>query len=182
MKTSLKQILVPTLSAVAGGLIVLMGLKINTFMESKRPIAAVPNFHRTFPAVFNEDLFGSDFFAGESPLDQFRKLRLQMDASLGQDFFMKEDSEFVYYEIAIPSLDTTSINTKVENGYVTISGTAEKEDGAFKDHDENSAFARSFYKSSFNRTFPLPDQVDANRMQMIPDKDKIILKFPKMNT
>lgn len=74
-------------------------------------------------------------------------------------------------------MNSTSINTKVEKGYVTISRTEEKESG-FDGKDSNRS-SQSIFKSSFNRTFSLPLDVDQSKMQMLTEKDKVVLKFPK---
>lgn len=35
------------------------------------------------------------------------------------------------------------------------------------------------FSPSTNRTFPLPRDVDQSKMQILTEKDKIVLKFPK---
>jgi len=96
----------------------------------------------------------------------------------GLESAKREDDGFVYYDIKVDDVKSTSINTKVENGYVTITGTVEKKTSS--DEKDDQYAARSIYKSSFNRTFPLPTHVEQTKMQMLTDKDKITLKFPKI--
>ncbi|MGZ3691073.1 MAG: Hsp20/alpha crystallin family protein, partial [Pseudobdellovibrio sp.] len=93
------------------------------------------------------------------------------------DISKREDDSFVYYDIKVGDLNSTSINTKIENGYVSISGTEEKKSGP--EVKEGNASTQSIFKSSFSRTFPLPGNVDQAKMQMLTEKDKVVLKFPK---
>jgi HSP20 family molecular chaperone IbpA len=218
MKPILKQVLVPTVSAIAGGLVVLGTLKLSPNLQSKID-AGNPakqshesiyddifrkqdGIRNQFDSIFNDDIFGQD-----DPFNQMRKMREQMEKrmdGLGErhgkssnpfdswfsdkfgggtvnDISKREDDKSVYYDIKVDDLNSTSINTKVENGYITITGTTEKKSSS-GDKESNDFSAKSVYKSTFNRTFPLPEQVDENKMQMTSEKDKIVLKFPKIKT
>lgn len=155
-----------------------------------------------FDSIFNDDIFRQG-----DPFDQMRKMREQMEKRMGglgatrgkssnpfdswfsdkfgggtiNDISEREDENSVYYDIKVDDMNSTSISTKIEDGYITITGTTEKKSGS--DDKENDGFsAQSVYKSSFNRKFPLPEQVDENKMQMMSEKDKIVLKFPKIKT
>ena len=97
------------------------------------------------------------------------------------DISQREDDNSIYYDISVEDVNATSINTKVENGYITITGTTEKKVGSEKKEGDVSS-EKSIYKSTFNRSFPLPQNVDERKMQMISERDKIILKFPKIKT
>lgn len=89
---------------------------------------------------------------------------------------------FITTFIKVNDLNSTSVNTKIENGYITITGTVEKKSGSDDKKNDSGFSSQSIYKSTFNRTFPLPEHVDQNRMEMSPEKDKIVLKFPKVKT
>lgn len=82
----------------------------------------------------------------------------------------REDSEYVYLDVPITDLDETTVDTNVVNDYVTISGTVEKKYNA----------GEGLFRSSFSRTFPLPEGVDQNQMAVVPQKGKVTLKFPKL--
>jgi len=149
-----------------------------------------------FDSLLDDEFFDTDPFEG------MRKMREQMEKQMEEfpmgnkstinpfdawytdrfgggtihDISQREDEDFVYYDIKVTDLNQTSINTKVENNYVTITGTVENTHG-----DENSDSPnRSLFKSTFTRTFPLPGDVDSSKMQMSPEKNKIVLKFPKI--
>jgi len=219
MKPILKNILVPTISAVIGGVVVVSVLKMSPSMLSKLESEKAKT--QKNEAVFDDilkkqdgirdhfdSLFNDDFFNQKDPFEEMKKMREQMEKRMERftgrphatnnpfdswfsnkfgggtidDITKREDENFVYYDIKVSDLNATSINTKIENGYITITGTIEKKNESKNDKDGVNNMAQSFFKSSFNRTFPLPDHVDQNKMQMIPEKDKIVLKFPKLHT
>jgi HSP20 family molecular chaperone IbpA len=150
-----------------------------------------------------DSLFDEGFIAQNDPFEEMRKMRQQMEKQMKHfggknrslsnpfdswfsdkfgdgtinDISKREDEGFVYYDIKVDDVNSTSINTKVEKGYITITGTSEKNSGS--DGKNNGVSAQSIFKSSFNRTFPLPENVDQNKMQMLTEKDRVILKFPK---
>jgi HSP20 family molecular chaperone IbpA len=61
---------------------------------------------------------------------------------------------------------------KVEDGQVTISGETSE-----KSETENGTTGMS---SSFERSFPVPENVDAKKFQIEPSDRKVIVKFPKV--
>lgn len=144
-----------------------------------------------------DDQFGGDFFRQNDPFEEMRKFR----EHLGQDFlapdqdqfFLKdpfdrwfgkrfgggtaediskrEDDNYVYFDIKVDDLNSTSVQTKVENGYINIEGKTSK-----KSKTDNS---ESTFESSFHRIFPLPGNVDSSKMETTTEGGKIVLKFPK---
>lgn len=154
-----------------------------------------------FDSIFNDDIFRQS-----DPFDQMRKMREEMEKRMERmntdrqhssnpfdswfsdkfggvavnDITKREDVDSIYYDIKFENVNFTSIHTKVENGYITITGTTEKTSGSTGEKEKDGVLAQSFYKSTFNRTFPLPEQVDQDKMQMTLEKDKIVLKFPKV--
>ncbi|MDG0815811.1 Hsp20/alpha crystallin family protein [Bdellovibrio svalbardensis] len=159
-------------------------------------------FRNNFDGFFDDDIFDQ-----EDPFRQMKRMREQMEKRMrkfaGEDqtrsnsfeswfsdklggggtygISKREDDGFIYYDIRINDLNPTSIDTKVENGYVTITGTVEKKNQDIGTDETDRISTLHFYKSTFNRTFPLPDNVNADKMQMTPEKDKIVLKFPKVS-
>lgn len=219
MKPILKSVIVPTVSAVAGGVAVVAALKMSPTLRSKigeseaKPsvsrdmifddiLTKQKDIHHQFDSIFNDDFFGSS-----DPFEDMKKMREQMRKRMEMvekpgstsnpfdswfsdkfgggsvdDIAKREDDDFVYYDIKIHDLNSTSINTKIENGYITITGTVEKKNGADDKKDDVGFSARSIFKSTFNRTFPIPENVDQNKMEMLPEKDKVVLKFPKVKS
>lgn len=145
--------------------------------------------------------FDDDFFTQRDPFEEMRKMRDQMERRMEKfgaspftvnpfdswftekfgggsvnDISKREDDGFVYYDIKVRNLNSTSITTKIENGYITITGTVEEKDG---DGEDGGHSSQRIFQSSFHRTFPLPDNVDQDKMEMVPENNKIVLKFPK---
>lgn len=154
-----------------------------------------------------DNIFNDDFLGGSDPFDDMKKMRDQMRKRMDlfetpgsttnpfdswfsdkfgggsvDDIDKREDADFVYYDIKVNFLNSTSLKTKIENGYITITGTAENKVSSDDKKDDSGLSSQSVYRSTFNRTFPLPEHVDQNKMEMIPEKDKIVLKFPKVRT
>lgn len=151
-----------------------------------------------------DSLFDDNFFNQNDPFEEMKRMRKQMEERMEEfgnsrrsmsnpfdswfsdkfgggtinDISKREDGDFVYYDIQVDDVNATSINTKIENGYITITGSLEKKSQSL-DNDDS---AQSVFKSTFNRTFPLPEHVDQNKMQMIPQNGKIVLKFPKLKS
>ncbi len=202
-----KTSLISIASAILGGVLVFLAIKYIPQVQR----AAVRDRDAVYDNILErqrgidqnfDDLFNDDFFSQNDPFEEMRKMREQMQKRMQtfgaqndfrgnpfdswfsgkfgggtvDDIKKREDDDFVYYDIKVDDVTETSIDTKIENGYITITGTTEKTAG-----DGDDA-ATSMFKSSFNRTFPLPENVDENNMQMIPEKDKIVLKFPKLKT
>ncbi len=219
MKPILKSVIIPTVSAVAGGIVVVAALEMSPTLRSKigepeaKPIvnrdiifddilSKQKDIHQQFDSIFNDD-----FFESSDPFEDMKKMREQMRKRMKifekpdstsnpfdswfsdkfgggsvDDIARREDDDFVYYEIKIHDLNSTSLNTKIENRYITITGTVEKKNGADDKKDDVGFLSQSMFKSTFHRTFPLPENVDQNRMEMLPEKDKVVLKFPKVKT
>lgn len=181
MNPTLKSTAISIISALIGGATVLgaqaafSSLRANHQPEPFRREALFDEIfnHQPFFRHQFDQFFNDNFFREIDPFGDFRSVR-KHNISVKKI----EDSDFVYYEIRAEDLNPTSINTKIENGSLTITGTLEK----MTDSSEQSASTRSLFKSSFARTFPLPEYVDPNKMEMSPEKDRIVLKFPKIRT
>lgn len=148
-----------------------------------------------------DSMFDDDFFRQGDPFEEMRKFRERMgkafpyknldpfsaspfDSWFGDrfgggsvsDIKQREDDKHVYYEIQLNGVEGESVRTRVEDGRLTITGEVRKEEG--KAGEDGST--RSFYSSSFVRSFPLPEGVDAEKMEMTTEKNKIVVKLPKV--
>lgn len=132
--------------------------------------------------------FDDDFFRGQDPFEEMRRLREQMGignqaGSLFDDWFghrfggrvneitQREDDANIYYDITIDGLTESKVSTRIQNGHVIISGETKKE--------EESGGARTFSRSSFQRSLPLPVGVHAELMEMKAAPGQLTLRFPK---
>lgn len=202
-------IVIGTLSAIAGGLAVFALVKAKPDMVGHEVQSALPKVteSRAFDDILKDQekifknfdsLFDRDFFHHDDPFAEMKRMREQMhrqfenwnkDASSGflsspfdswygnrfggtvADISQREDNDNVYYDISVDGLGDSKVNTEVKNGYITIKGETKKE----KDDDK----AKSLMQSSFQRTFPVPNGVDADHMETISEHGKITLRFPK---
>jgi HSP20 family protein len=171
LKEFTKKSAIPVASAVIGGSAVFAAMKLD------HPQVTTSNPHQRIIQSFFDD----DFFTANDPFEQMRKMHQQIGSFPSETITgisQREDESYVYYDIQLDDVNSTSVNTKVENGYITITGNLEKRSGSNDDQDGYAA--QSIFKSSFNRTFPLPDNVDENKMETLTEKNKLILKFPKI--
>lgn len=116
------------------------------------------NFHLQVPSPFQnqipnlQDLLGDD------------------EDGVGELNF-REDDKNIYFDLDVEDSGSTTVDTKVENGYLQVTGTTQK---TIQEGNSESSF-----KSTFQRSVPLPENVDATKMQMIPGPGKVTFKFPK---
>lgn len=146
------------------------------------------------PRPMPEDAFGND---DEDPFQQMRRMQAQImnhmqheafdegggagafqfsspDQEASSGFKTREDDHYVYYDIELKGMNPSKFDVKVENGQVNISGKFDK-----KNENEDSA---GFMSSSFQRSFPVPENTDADKFQIESKGDVITLKFPKRAT
>jgi HSP20 family molecular chaperone IbpA len=185
MKHTLKKIIIPTSSAILGGLIVLGALRFapNDFSKTKIKNDFEKNRNDIFADVFRNrsqlaDFFNDSLFNQDDSFDLWHSDKIQ-DANVS-GITKREDDNSVYYDIQVDDIKSTSIQTKVQNGYITIIGKTKKSGSTDKNNEKDRFLERSVYTSTFNRSFPLPEHIDQNKMQMTSEDDKIILKFPKI--
>jgi|GEM_PF-6040334 len=128
-------------------------------------------------AAARQQLFGG----GEDPFAAMEEMEkrftgqgfaglMQLQGGDDQSVVEREDETSIYFEIS--GVDQSKLSTRVENGYLTIKGESKKLGG------QQGGFSATM-QSSFQRTFPLPPNVDEKKMEMSSEKDKVILRFPK---
>jgi len=151
---------------------------------------------KTFDSFFNNDFFRPS----KSPFDEMKRMQESMMKQFGVpdddsgsgifgswfkkkfgggdpgDIQMREDEDFVYYDIVVKDLSNKKLDILVEDGQIKIAGTIEKKS---EDKGENES-SRQFSSSTFHRLFPVPYGVDSTRAEMEHDGDKIIIKLPKV--
>lgn len=124
------------------------------------------------------------------------------------DISTREDENFIYYDITINDPNSQLLSTKIIDGFVTITGTAPNEAGlrpegtaiGFVEDDadkqdtrlsldqsrennmDKSIASQKDYNSIFIQTLPRPPKTERNNMQIINDKNKVILAFPKLKS
>ncbi len=85
--------------------------------------------------------------------------------SLG-DMHTREDDNFIYFDIKLNGLEPSKLEVRVEGNQVII-------DGEFKGKNDS-------IQSKLTRSFPAPSGVDLNKYELLNEKEKIVIKFPKL--
>lgn len=139
-----------------------------------------------------DDFFDEGFFAQGNPFEEMRKFRKQLERQLknqgddqGQvdafdnwyggrfgggtlnEIHLKEDDQYIYYEIVIKDLNSTSVKASVEGNDLSITGES------VSGRDSES------FSTTVTRSFPLPAQAKAETMQMIPEAGMVVIRFQK---
>lgn len=130
-----------------------------------------------FPTNFDGEAFPED--EEIDPFEEMRNLQQQMMQGMqlpksdgaGQ-IETREDDQFIYYDITIKGMDPKSLQVNIEKGQITIAGQTENQ------ADESKGGA--YFSSEFHRSFPVPPETDADKVQVENSKDKVTLKFPKI--
>lgn len=132
-----------------------------------------------FNALQNPEDDQIDLENDQDPFAMMQKLRKQAmdrmlndsgaaEGSSGVQVNQREDQHAVYLDIMIAGLDSENLNVEVKDSLVTLKGYVVKK------NDDGSEAQRSFHEQ-----FSVPDGVDAQKVEIDHDKDKLILKFPK---
>lgn len=152
-------------------------------MASSRPLDPL------FDRFFNDDFFDR---SGD-PFKEMRRMREGMLKQFNQeggglfdswyqkkfgggkaaDISQREDGKYLYYDISIEGLKPEKVKVKVENGQLSISGQIENK--------SEEAGTSSYFVSSFHRSFPIPPNVESSKVQIDQEKNKLVVKFPKVH-
>ncbi len=153
------------------------------------------NFDRFFDKTFDQDFFGES----SSPFKQMEKIRENMqrlfednfndsfdnkyfdnwfEARFGSpvsDFGKSEDDEYIYYKIELEGIDKNNFKVDITDGQLNISGGIDK----LSEDSSGGSFSKSRVRKSFNRIFPVPTGVDADKVEFETKENELIVKFPK---
>ncbi len=101
---------------------------------------------------------------------------------IGNDFTIStpsvnvvEESNEYRIEVAAPGLDKQDFNVSVENGYLNISAKRENQ----TETKEERYTRREFNFTSFQRSFQLPDHINAEQIGATYDKGVLSITLPK---
>ena len=86
-----------------------------------------------------------------------------------------ETSKEYKLDLSVPGMKREDFDVDVENGVLTISSEKEEE----KNEDDKNFRRREFSYNSFCRTFPLPDNVDENKIAAKYDNGMLEVTIPK---
>jgi|GEM_PF-4175699 len=123
------------------------------------------------------------------PFAQMQKMREQMMQQLQNNQLGREDEleagsgiemqtrdvqeggrTFSVVTIRIPGLQEKNLNVEVKDARILVSGTVRQKTAAME------------VQHSFSQVFPVPDGVDAKAVEISPEPDQLLLKFPHVDT
>lgn len=119
----------------------------------------------------------------DDPFAQMQKMQEQMMNQFGQgnhfqiqtndlgEMKQREDADNIYLDIELNQLKPKTMNVEIVDGQIVIQGQLESK------NEEGSS--STYFSSSFHRSFPIPDGVDAQKFKMNQENDKIVIQFPK---
>ncbi|MGZ3726021.1 MAG: Hsp20/alpha crystallin family protein [Pseudobdellovibrio sp.] len=187
MKNFLSKPLVTTLIGVFIGGALVFGY------YAVRPHAKVVTEAGIEPEKFFDSLFNDDFFGrSKDPFAEMQRMQKRMleefknqnlEGSFDNwykkrfgggkvgDVSQREDADFIYYEIETDHRNIQQLNVDVKNGRVMINGQFEEK--------KESGNTNSIYSSSFTRSLPTPQNVDAEHFKIDRSEGKVTVKFPK---
>mgnify|MGYP006299200853 FL=1 len=122
--------------------------------------------NKRFLPSFDDDMFGKDFLR-----DFFD---FESNPSV-PDVNVKEGKDQYTIEVAAPGMDKKDFNVDVQNNMLVISSEKESKD---EDKDDNY-LRREFSYTSFQRSFSIPETVDAENIKAKYDNGVLYVELPK---
>ena len=113
--------------------------------------------------------FRSSFF----DMDPFRRAKAAFSGMPAVDVTETEKSYKVVAEL--PGMDEKNIEVKIANGMLTIKGEKQED----KEEEKQDYYIRERSFGSFERTFPVPDGVDLDKVDASFKKGVLTVTLPK---
>jgi HSP20 family protein len=113
--------------------------------------------------------FRSSFF----DMDPFRRAKAAFSGMPAVDVTETEKGYKVVAEL--PGMDEKNIEVKIANGMLTIKGEKQEE----KEEEKQDYYVRERSFGSFERTFPVPDGVDLDKVDASFKKGVLTVTLPK---
>jgi HSP20 family protein len=132
-----------------------------------------------FPAVTNwmedffDDRFFNDRFVNDRFFDEFRPMVKGVTMPAVN---VAETDKMFKMEMAIPGFKKEDFHVEVKENYLVVSGETKME----KTEKEEKYNRREFRFSSFERSFVLPDNVNAEKIKAHYENGILTLELPKV--
>jgi HSP20 family protein len=122
---------------------------------------------------FGRDLWSSPFHRPMWPVEAFWRRQLPWGAAPAVDVIESEKA----YEITaeLPGLDEKNIEVKLANGGLTIKGEKSEE----KEEKKKDYYLHERRFGSFERSFRVPEGVDADKIEATFQKGVLTVTLPK---
>src|SRR6056297_794569 len=123
--------------------------------------------NKRFLPNFDDDFFGKDFFPSVFDFENNPTI---------PEVNVRETKDNYVIEVAAPGLNKKDFNVDLQNNVLTISSEKKKED---EDKDENY-LRREFSYSSFQRSFSLPEGINADQVKAKHEDGILYVTVPKV--
>jgi HSP20 family protein len=141
-------------------------------MESWAPFS---NLRREMDRLFDD--FGRDFwrspFRSGFGIEPFWQNQMTWAATPAVDVVESEKAYEVTAEL--PGMDEKNIEVKLSNGNLTIKGEKQEE----KEEKKKDYYLQERHFGSFERSFQVPDEVDASKIEATFTKGVLKVSLPK---
>jgi HSP20 family protein len=124
--------------------------------------------NKRFLPSFDDDVFGKDFL---------RDFFNWEDNPSVPDVNVKESKDQYTIEVAAPGMEKKDFDVNVQNNMLVIS--SEKEAKNEEGGDEENYVRREFSYTSFQRSFSIPETVDAENIKAKYDNGVLYVELPK---
>lgn len=124
--------------------------------------------NKRFLPSFDDDVFGKDFM---------RDFFNWEDNPSVPDVNVKESKDHYTIEVAAPGMDKKDFDVNVQNNMLVIS--SEKEAKNEEGGDEENYVRREFSYTSFQRSFSIPETVDAENIKAKYENGVLYVELPK---
>jgi len=183
----MKNKLVYILIFLLGALVAATGTKIYFDKKPKEELATLKEDKKPKRRSFFDSFFGGgDDFFGEEMFDQMDQMAEEMMKQMGPgmggptalgngQLRRYEDESFVYLEFKLGHIDKNSLNLQIKDGNVTVKGQTKIENTTQNQFGSSTSISIS----SFHKTFPVPEDVKEEEVEVDHKEGALILKFPK---
>lgn len=110
----------------------------------------------------------ADMFFGNA----FKTLGSMMGGVGNIQTSQREDKDYKYIDIAADGIDKNNLDISIKDSQISIQGQIKQE-------KKENGVVTSTFSSSFMKSFPVPDGVDATNPQFDTTEGKISIKFKK---
>jgi HSP20 family protein len=115
--------------------------------------------------------FAKRFFDGDFNYVPF----FESKGNSGLSNILNKENEFVI-ELSAPGLKKEDIKIELDNDILTISSNSENE----KEEKNDGYYRREFYKSSFQRSFTIPKNINRNEISATMEDGVLNVIIPKL--
>jgi len=124
--------------------------------------------NKRFLPSFDDDMFGKDFLRDFFDFENNPSV---------PDVNVKESKDQYTIEVAAPGMSKKDFNVDVQNNMLVISSEKEAKDE--KGGEEENYVRREFSYTSFQRSFSIPETVDADNIKAKYDNGVLYVELPK---